>query len=64
MAKKSVGLGLTGLKMDKEMQRFRAEDDLRTLHRAHEIKSDKSRHALAMKYACEQMNAVGKGKKK
>lgn len=41
--------------MDKD---FRAEDDMRTLARAEEIKSDKSRHEAAKKAAQEQMKQV------
>lgn len=37
----------------KDDMRMRAEDDLRTLHRAHQIVTDKPRHAAAKAHAKE-----------
>lgn len=44
------------------MDNYQAQDDVRTLARAHEIKSDKKRHAAAQKHAAtemEKMRAIG-----
>ncbi len=53
-----------------EAKRFQAEDDLRTLRRAEEVKSDSSRLRSAQTIAKEEMQAlqkvqgVGRSKKK
>ncbi len=44
----------------KEYDKWQAQDDLRALQRAAEIKSDKSRMAHVKKCATEQMNALKK----
>lgn len=43
-----------------EMRRFQAEDDLRTLRRAEEIKSDKTRVSAAGRIAKSEIKALGK----
>lgn len=43
-----------------EMRRFQAEDDLRTLRRAEEIKSDKTRVVAAKRIAKSEIKALGK----
>lgn len=47
----------TGIAVD---EKWRAEDDLRTLARAEEIKTDKKRYAAAKELARAQMAAVAK----
>lgn len=78
MAKKSSssteGIGMaTGLaapyrpspQQIKAEQQYRAEDDLRTLHRAHQIVTDKPRHAAVKALAKQQATAVERfGKKR
>ncbi len=73
MAKKSSGKGL-GLDApatcapvyrqsaaDKERERrYRAEDDLRTLQRAEEVRADRSRVTEAKKVAAEQVRALSR----
>ncbi len=52
------GKGAAAMPMDN----YQAQDDVRTLARAHEIKSDKPRHAAAQKHAMselEKMRAIG-----
>lgn len=77
MAKKSSstkGIGMaTGMnapdkpspeQVKAEMQ-YRAEDDLRTMHRAHQIITDKPRHGAVKALAAQQTKAVMKfGKKR
>ena len=46
------GTAQKGIKMTDE-QRMRAEDDMRTLHRTHQIITDKPRHAAAKQIAGE-----------
>lgn len=46
--------------ISKEEQKWRAEDDMRTLLRAEEIKSDRARLAKASAVAKKQMAAVAK----
>lgn len=43
-----------------EARRFQAEDDLRTLRRAEEIKSDKTRVVAAKRIAKSEIKALGK----
>ena len=45
------------MKMSEEM-RYRAEADMGTLHRAHQIITDKPRHAAAMQHASEVFAAA------
>lgn len=45
---------------DAREKRWRAEDDLRALQRAEEIRGDKSRMSEVKKCATEQMNALKK----
>lgn len=66
MAKKSPSLGLAGKGpgysgapiSSADQARFNAEDDLRTLHRAAEIRGDRGRMAGAGKHAKMLMKAV------
>ena len=44
----------------KEQDKWRAEDDLRTLQRAKEIENDKARMQAAKNIAKEQMQALSK----
>lgn len=74
---KTAGIGMaTGLplttgtsgpvkkqQMTDEM-RFKVEDDLRTLHRAHQIITDKPRHGAVKALAAQQTKAVMKFGKK
>lgn len=73
---KTAGIGMaTGLpltsgsgpvkkqQMTDEM-RFKVEDDLRTLHRAHQIITDKPRHGAVKALAAQQTEAVMKFGKK
>jgi len=54
-----------------EHRRWQAEEDLRTLRRAEEIRADKSRVAMAQKVASQELKALhrvvgkpaGKGKR-
>jgi hypothetical protein len=49
----------------KQDQQYRAEDDLRTLHRAHQIVTDKPRHGAVKALAAQQTKAIMKfGKKR
>lgn len=41
-----------------EQRRWQAEDDLRTLRRAEEIRADKSRVAMAQKMATQEVKAL------
>lgn len=56
-AKKLQSMAGTGIAVD---EKWRAEDDLRTLARAEEIKTDKKRYAAAKELARAQMAAVAK----
>ena len=49
------------MKMDMQ---YRAEEDMRTLHRAHQIVTDKPRHAAVKALAVQQTKAVMKFGKK
>lgn len=72
MAKKSSstkGIGMaTGLNAPfkpspeqvKSDNQYRVEDDLRTLHRAHQIVTDKPRHGAVKALAAQQTKAVMK----
>lgn len=76
MAKKPSGKGIglaTGMNMPfkpspeqiKAEAQYRAEDDLKTLHRAHQIITDKPRHGAVKALAAQQTKAVMKfGKKR
>lgn len=69
----TAGIGMaTGLnapfkpspeQIKKDMQ-YRAEDDLRTLHRAHQIITDRPRHGAVKALAAQQTKAVMKFGKK
>lgn len=48
------------VKMSKDEQKWRAEDDMRTLLRAEEIRADKARLSKASAIAKQQMAAVAK----
>lgn len=49
----------------KSDMQYRAEDDLRTLHRAHQIITDRPRHGAVKALAAQQTKAVMKyGKKR
>lgn len=54
MAKKNT---IAGPSMT-EQRRWQAEDDLRTLRRAEEIRADKSRVAMAQKMATQELKAL------
>ena len=72
MAKKSSGgIGLSAppaprvsAAAAKEEKRWRAEDDLRTLRRAEEVRSDPSRVKMAKQMAAEEMRALARVAKK
>lgn len=55
--KKLPSMAGAGIAVD---EKWRAEDDLRTLARAEEIKSDKKRYAAAKEMARAQMAACAK----
>lgn len=55
----SMPRGSTAKQMQQE-KRWQAEDDLRTLQRAAEIKSDRARMATAKSVATEQMKALAR----
>ena len=57
MAKKNPSLAPASLGMDMQ---WRAEEDLRTLARAEEIRADKKRFAAAKEVAKAQIAAIGK----
>ena len=56
----ATGAGGKGMKMSAQEKKWQAEDDLRTLQRAAEIRKDKGRLAAARKCAKEQMAALQK----
>jgi len=66
MARKVPSLGLAGYSGAKfttaDEARYRAEDDVRTLAKAHEIRSDKARFKMAQNHAVNVAKAVQKGK--
>jgi len=57
-AKKANSIAYVGGPSKDEQDRWQAEDDLRTLIRAAEIKKDKPRMARARKAAKEQLDAA------
>lgn len=59
VSKKSAPVS-QGMKISKEEQKWRAEDDMRTLLRAEEIKADRARLSKASAIAKKQMAAVAK----
>ena len=58
--KKSKGLGLASdmPTMPKVDKRYQAEDDVRTLERADQIKNDRSRFSMAKSVAKEKMKTL------
>lgn len=61
-AQASVTPGMMKMSKDekKRMMDYQCEDDIRTLHRASEIKKDKGRVAAVEKHLRKQSDAVGK----
>lgn len=73
---KTAGIGMASIPMTtgtagvvkhekiSDEMRFRIEDDLRTLHRAHQIITDRPRHGAVKALAAQQTKAVMKYGKK
>lgn len=63
--KSAVNPGMMSMSKEekKRMQEYQCEDDMRTLHRAHEIKKDKGRVAAVEKHLRKQTDAIGKALK-